>query len=87
MDDFSIFDFIFNFFQQIRHLWESIYNFLFYKVDISWATDLLEKIISFFGGDFVFQSNYIQLWELLSGSGLIIILIAVLIKKIIPLFG
>ena len=87
MNDFSLFDFIFEFFSQISHLWESFYNFLFYKVDISWATDFIEKIISFFGGDFMFQTEYLQLWEIISGAGIIIILAAVLIKKIIPLLG
>lgn len=87
MNEFSIFDFIFEFFYQIRALWYSFYNFLFYKVDISWATDFIEKIISFFGGDFMFQNDYLQLWEIISGTGIFIILAAVLIKKIIPLLG
>lgn len=83
---FNFFDFVFLLISKIEGLFTTLYNFLFYEIDISPVVNFFEKIVAFFGGSVEIPFDSIQLWALLSGTGLIAVLIIVLIKKIIPLF-
>lgn len=87
-DNFDIFNFMFYFMEHVKNLGSAIYEFFFYKVYLTGVNEFVIKVSSFFNTE---PSNllpeYICLWELMAGTGLIVILILVIIKKIIPALG
>lgn len=87
MDKFSIFDFLFDFFYNIRNLWETIYNFLFYKVSFNWLNNFIIKVSDFLNINPPEPIPDITLWTLMTGAGLIVVLVLVIIKKVIPAMG
>lgn len=87
-NNFSIFDFIFNLFENLKNTWYIIYDFLFYDVNFSWVNGFINWLENLFKIDIAYSfPATLSLWELMAGGGLVVILIFIVIKKIIPALG